>query len=325
LFLGKLLDSGLRPYHLRMTAGRPQPLSFAVRQALIQACGTVFYYKGGLVELFASAGVPRPAVQRYVDQEVVKYQIARFVLDDLDGRGASGHRVQAQIVDAMLGLDGPADDAADKAEAKKALEALRRAAGRSAPSGAAEQQAATVAARKQRETLQRKAAEVQAGKVRALREDFSKLAAMTDKQERGYAFERFLADLFKASDLDYRGSYKVGAQQIDGAFKHGGRDFLVEARWREEPPAVNDLFTFALKATGKLDGTLGLFITMIPPREEVLVEVANASRNVLIMDGSDLALILEGRLTLPEALEFKRRRAAQEGILFASLANAHLV
>lgn len=40
--------------------------------------------------------------------------------------------------------------------------------------------------------------------------------------ERGYAFERFLADLFKASDLGYRGSYKVGAQQIDGAFKHGG-------------------------------------------------------------------------------------------------------
>ena len=53
--------------------------------------------------------------------------------------------------------------------------------------------------------------------------------------------------------------------------------------------------------------------------------MAKASRNVLIMDGSDLALILEGRLTLPEALEFKRRRAAQEGILFSSLAEAHLV
>jgi hypothetical protein len=308
-----------------MTAGRPQPLSFAVRQTLIQACGTVFYYKGGLVELFTSAGVPRAAVQRYVDQEHVKFQIARYVLEDLDKRGASGHRVQAQIVDAMLGLDGPADDVADKAEAKISLEALRRAAGRSAPSGAAAQQEAAVAARKQRETLQRKAAEVQAEKVRALRDDFARLAGMTDKQERGYAFERFLADLFKASDLDYRGSYKVGAQQIDGAFKHGGRDYLVEARWREEPPAANDLFTFAMKATGKLDGTLGLFITMVPPRDEVLVDVAKASRNVLIMDGSDLALILEGRLTLPEALEFKRRRAAQEGILFSSLADAHLV
>lgn len=308
-----------------MAAGRPQPLSFAVRQALIQACGTVFYYKGGLVELFASAGVPQAAVQRYVDQEHVKFQIARYVLEDLDKRGSSGHRVQGQIVDAMLGLDGPADDVADKAEAKKALDALRKAAGRSSPSGAAEQRAAAVAARKQRETLQRRAAEVQAEKVRALREDFAKLAGMSDKQERGYAFERFLGALFKASDLDYRGSYKAGVHQIDGAFKHGGRDFLVEARWREEPPATNDLYTFALKATSKLDGTLGLFITMIPPRKEVLAEVAKATRNVLIMDGGDLALILEGRLTLSEALEFKRRRAAQEGILFSSLAEAHLV
>jgi hypothetical protein len=80
-----------------------------------------------------------------------------------------------------------------------------------------------------------------------------------------------------------------------------------------------------MKATSKLDGTLGLFISMVPPREEVLAEVAKATRNVLIMDGGDLALILEGRLTLPEALEFKRRRAAHEGIPFSSLAEAHLV
>jgi hypothetical protein len=64
---------------------------------------------------------------------------------------------------------------------------------------------------------------------------------------------------------------------------------------------------------------------MIPPREEVLVEVAKASRNVLVMDGSDLALILEGRLTRRRPLEFKRMRAAQEGVLFSSLAEAHLV
>jgi hypothetical protein len=308
-----------------MSTDRPKPLAFAVRQALVQACGTVFYYKGGLVELFASAGVPRPDVQRYVDQELPKFQIARYVLEDLDKRGATGHRVQAQIVDAMLGLDGAADDGADNAAARKALEALRQAAGRTAPSTASQQQTAAVAARKQRETLQRRAAEHQAEKVRALNEAFVALAGMEDKQERGYAFERFLGDLFKASDLDYRGSYRVGAQQIDGAFKHGGRDFLVEARWREAPPATNDLYTFAGKVASKLQGTLGLFITMVPPRAEVLTDLAKSSRSVLVMDGTDLALILEGRLTLPEALEFKRRRAAHEGILFSSLAEAHLV
>jgi hypothetical protein len=38
------------------------------------------------------------------------------------------------------------------------------------------------------------------------------------------------------------------------------------------------------------------------------------------MDGCDLALILEGQITWPEALDLKSLRAAQEGALFTSLA-----
>jgi hypothetical protein len=37
------------------------------------------------------------------------------------------------------------------------------------------------------------------------------------------------------------------------------------------------------------------------------------------MDGRDLALILEGQVTLLEALDLKSRRAAQEGTLFTRL------
>jgi hypothetical protein len=275
------------------------------------------------MELFVSAGVPAAAVQRHIDDGHVKFQIARYVLEDLDKRGVAGREVQGQIVEAILGLDGPADDIADPTAARKSLENLRRAAGKERPSSSAQAQEATIAARKQREKLQRRTAERQAEKVRALQQAFATLAAMSDRQERGYAFERFLKDLFHASDLDYRGSYKTGVEQIDGAFKHAGRDFLVEARWRELPPASNDLYVFAKKVEGKLQGTLGLMISMIPPRPEVLGEVAKVTRSVLLMDGSDLALILEGRLTLSDALEFKRQRAAQEGVLFSSLSGAH--
>jgi hypothetical protein len=297
-----------------------QGLSFAVRKALVQACGKVFYYKGGLLELFVSAGVPAPMVQRYIDEELVKFHIARNVLDELSARGPSGYRVQHQIVDAMLGLDGPADDVADETDAKKALEDLRKAAGRSLPSNRQDAAAAAAAARKQKEDLQRRAAERQAERVATLRKEFQDLTVLTDHQKRGYALEVFLKDLFHAFGLDYRGSYKVGVEQIDGAFKHASRDFLVEARWREEPPAANDLYVFAHKIEGKLQGTLGLFISMVPPRPEVLEQLAKVTKSVLIMDGGDLALILEGRWSLPEALEKKRQRAAQEGILFARLA-----
>jgi hypothetical protein len=305
-----------------MPVGHAQPLPFPVRQALIQACGKVFYYKNALLELFASAGVPAATVQRYIDEGHVKFQIARCVLEDLDRRGATGRRVQDQIVEAMLGLDGPADDIADPKQAKEALEKLRRVVGKRAPVGDDEAQQAAVAARRHRVELQRRAAERQAKKIQELRQRFAEITSISDKQERGYAFEPFLRDLFHACDLDYRPSYRVGVEQIDGAFRHAGRDFLVEARWRDLPPSANDLLAFAAKVAGKLQGTLGLVITMVPPRPEVLDHVATRTRSVIVMDGRDLALVLEGQVPLPEALEYKRQRAAQEGLLFASLAQA---
>ena len=75
-----------------------------------------------------------------------------------------------------------------------------------------------------------------------------------------------------------------------------------------------------MKVSGKLEGTLGLVITMVPPRPQILDYVAQRTRCVLIMDGQDLALILEGQVSLPDALDLKSRRAAQEGVLFTSLA-----
>jgi hypothetical protein len=99
-----------------------------------------------------------------------------------------------------------------------------------------------------------------------------------DPKKRGFAFERFLVNLFRAFDIEYRGSYRVGVEQIDGAFHHGGRDYLVEARWRKLPPDTNDLFDFAMKVSSKLDGTLGLIITMVAPSPEILDHVSRQSR-----------------------------------------------
>ena len=59
-------------------------------------------------------------------------------------------------------------------------------------------------------------------------------------------------------------------------------------------------------------------------RMEVLQEAANLL-NLVLMDGQDLALILEGRVSLREALRMKLDRAAQQGILFYSLAEGEVV
>jgi hypothetical protein len=134
-----------------MTSVEAQPLSFAVRQALIQGCGTVFHWKSGLVQLFVSSGVPEVAVTRYVDQGLAKFKIARAVLEDLDARGVAGHRVQWQIVQSMLELDGAADNDADMGEARSALAALRKAAGPRASAPGAGGDAEAVARRRRTE------------------------------------------------------------------------------------------------------------------------------------------------------------------------------
>jgi hypothetical protein len=277
----------------------------------------VFHYKRGLIQLFVSAGVPEPAVTRYRDD--MKYVIARSVIADLDDRGAAGRRVQWQIVESMLGLTGPADREADPEAARAALTALREGVGQRAGAGAGNDDAAEARSRKRRADLERQARERQSAAIADLRNQFVDLEQERDAKKRGFAFERFLGDLFRAFNIEYRGSYRVGMEQIDGAFHHGGRDYLVEARWRRLPPDTNDLFDFAMKVSGKLDGTLGLIITMVPPSQAILDHVSRQTRRVLVMDGADLAAVFEGRVTLPEALDIKSRRAAQEGVLFAPL------
>jgi hypothetical protein len=176
------------------------PLPYAVRNALIQACGTVFHWKGGLVELFVAAGVPEPNVERYRGE--VKYQIARSVLSDLDQRGAKGRQVQWQIVDNMLGLAGPADDEADPAAAKAALKNLREAVGKRPEGARSNNDDAEARSRKRRADLDRQARERRSKAVADLRTQFFELDRERNANKRGYAFERFLVDLFRAFHIE---------------------------------------------------------------------------------------------------------------------------
>ena len=47
---------------------------------------------------------------------------------------------------------------------------------------------------------------------------------------------------------------------------------------------------------------------------------ASGLSNLILMDGQELAFILEGRVSLAEGLQIKLDKAAQQGILYYSLA-----
>lgn len=150
----------------------------------------------------------------------------------------------------------------------------------------------------------------------SLRTEFYGLIGSNALQQRGYALERILRKLFELFDMDPRASFKITGEQIDGAFTFERTDFLLEAKWQQELIGIEELDAFAGKISRKLDNTLGLFLSVTGYSSNA-VGLHTATRPVMIlMDGSDLMAVLEGRIDLGALLLRKRRHAAQTGELF---------
>ncbi len=130
-------------------------------------------------------------------------------------------------------------------------------------------------------------------------------------QERGFAFEKFLNELFIFYDLSPRGAFKVNGEQIDGAFSHNNRDYLLEAKWQKRQICMSDLYAFRGKIDSKLKSTLGLYVSFNGYSQEVLDTYI--AKEIILIDGQDLYQILEDRISLPDMIEIKRKEAATTG------------
>jgi hypothetical protein len=128
--------------------------------------------------------------------------------------------------------------------------------------------------------------------------------------------EKILCRLFEVFDLDPRASFKVTGEQIDGAFTFESTDYLLEAKWQKEPVRAADLDSLAGKLTRKLDNTLGLYLAINGYSEDGVRAHSSGRRLILLMDGSDIMAVLEGRVDLVQLLLRKRRAAAQTGNIY---------
>src|SRR6266571_4292469 len=149
--------------------------------------------------------------------------------------------------------------------------------------------------------------------LESLKSKYYALISSTLPQQRGYALERILRQLFDLFDMDPRASFKITGEQIDGAFTFERTDFLLEAKWQQELVGIEELDAFTGKIARKLDNTLGLFLSINGYSPDA-VSLHTATRPVMIlMDGSDLMAVLEGRIELGSLLLRKRRHAAHTG------------
>jgi hypothetical protein len=134
-------------------------------------------------------------------------------------------------------------------------------------------------------------------------------------QSRGYKLERLLIDLFTLFDLDPKASFRLLGEQIDGSFSFHNTDFLLEAKWQKYV-GIQDLDAFNGKISRKLDNTLGLFISINGYSPEAVMAHSMGKKLMILMDGGDLAAVLEGRIDLVELLLRKKRHASQTGEIY---------
>lgn len=151
--------------------------------------------------------------------------------------------------------------------------------------------------------------------VDQLRQRFIALQRDTNHQRRGRDLEPLLTDLFALFDMEPRLSYSIEREQIDGSLSFDTDDYIVEARWRADPSSRGDGDIFATKVQRKGKNALGLFISVSGMSSDAIEQYSEATPFILL-DGSDLYLVLEQRIRLDDLLKLKKRHANETGGCF---------
>lgn len=150
----------------------------------------------------------------------------------------------------------------------------------------------------------------------ALKSELIKIHQISSRQERGYAFEKFIKNIFTEFGLNPRASYRAEHDQIDGSFTLDGHTVLVEAKYRGDIIPKNDLVIFNNKLSTKSHFSKGLFLTYSEVDKNAIDEYNNHSSRFVIMTVEELFCICEYNISLENILRKKFRALDEEGVIF---------
>lgn len=300
-----------------------QKIAPAALIALKRALTGVYWYKNDL-RAFLTGALRDPRILSRINWDDYKRDIVARVVDEMV---ASPDRHRNELIDLMTEVAkvddfshlARLDNGAEKVrEARDAVNALRK-----AMEGHEE-----IIADRRRAAERTAAAQAQATATLEVRQKLDELKlrfvslVSANLQQRGYDLEALLRELFELFDLDPRASFRVVGEQIDGGFTFDSTDYLFEGKWQRELVAAGDLYDLGGKLAGKLDNTLGLFLSINGYSRDGIAAYARSGRRLLLlMDGSDLLAVLEDRIRLPDLLLRKRRHASQTGEIFFTVAD----
>jgi len=142
-------------------------------------------------------------------------------------------------------------------------------------------------------------------------------------QQRGYAFEAFLKNLFEANELAPRASFRLVGEQIDGSFELQNETYLLEAKWQNAPVGAADLHTFEGKLGQKARWSRGPFVSYSGFSNDGL-QAFGRGKSLICMDGRDISEMLIRQHSIADVLSAKVRRAAETGEPHTALRDLYL-
>jgi len=148
--------------------------------------------------------------------------------------------------------------------------------------------------------------------------------------DRGFAFESFLNELFRAFQLNPRSSFRLTGEQIDGSLELDGETYLIEAKWEGKQIGEHELLTFYGKISGKATWSRGIFISYSGFTKDGLTAFSKGRpTNLITLTAQDLYFILEGYeelyLNLDNAIRIKVRYAAETGDISIPIYNLLII
>lgn len=280
-------------------------LTFDVKEKLVELAGACFWYWDGYYSFLDSCGVQRPLQRQFPREAYNKYQMMRAILEHLEQH--ENFEVITSIISGFYRLRGPRDpDQLDVDRAKRLLNDFRASVGDDPVEAELSRRAHEAAkATHERAVLDHR----ERGKrLEALNSEFLELASGSGvtSQQRGYRLESLFFALLHLCEIEHRPPFRTpGQEQIDGHFRFEKFDYLVEAKWTQEPTKQPDLSIFDGKIRGKAQSTRGFFVSANGFDDTAIQKYSGDSPRIILMTGEDLALILGGRVLFVDAMKAK--------------------
>lgn len=290
-------------------------LSFESKEKMVELTGACFWYWGGLYSFLDSCNVPRAMQRKYPREAYNKYSFMRALLGDLDQAG--NIELINSIASGFFRLKGPIDrDNLDEKKAKKLLEEFRSVVGDDpieAEIQKRERDRAKVV-REQSIANRREQAEI----LEEINREFLSLVSASEvtPQQRGFKLEQLFFQLLHLSDIEHTKPYRTqGREQIDGHFRYEKFDYLVEAKWTQDPAKQPELSVFDGKIRGKAQSTRGFFVSANGFDDTAVQKYSGDSPRIILMTGEDLALVLCGRIHFADVMKAKVDSIVRRGVI----------